>query len=131
MSDKKRGLIHVYTGDGKGKTTAAMGVVTAGTGYLAVAAQSRIEEQPVAHERSAAIICNSVRGIHWRSGKAFDPQAAQGIEFGLAPWVRADGPKPLVAPVKKTTLLSNFTLIRFSSPFENGELRARIEPFSR
>ena len=33
MSDFKRGYIHVYTGDGKGKTTAALGLVLRAAGH--------------------------------------------------------------------------------------------------
>ena len=33
MSDKKRGLIHVYTGDGKGKSTAALGLALRAAGH--------------------------------------------------------------------------------------------------
>lgn len=41
MSEEKRGLIHLYTGDGKGKTTAAIGLAVraAGAGMKVVFAQ--------------------------------------------------------------------------------------------
>ena len=34
MKDKKRGLVHIYTGDGKGKTTAAIGLESALSGMV-------------------------------------------------------------------------------------------------
>ena len=39
-----------------------------------------------------AIVRDSVRGILWQRRKALDPQTAQGIDFGLGPGMRADGP---------------------------------------
>lgn len=66
MSEKNKGLIHIYTGDGKGKTTASVGLCIrqAGSGGKVIFVQFLKD-----NESSELKVLESVEGIRWIPAK--------------------------------------------------------------
>jgi cob(I)alamin adenosyltransferase len=74
-----RGLIQVYTGDGKGKTTAALGLAVRAAGHgLRVEIVQFMKGWPNYGE---------LKGVEWLPGVAIHP-------FGRSGWVHPDRPEP-------------------------------------
>jgi cob(I)alamin adenosyltransferase len=75
----ERGLIQVYTGDGKGKTTAALGLAVRAAGHgLRVEIVQFLKGWPNYGE---------LKGVEWLPGVAIHP-------FGRSGWVHPDRPEP-------------------------------------